>query len=87
VSARQTFVDDMVAWINTRFGLHDVPVCADTPLFSTGVITSLRILELIAWTERATHRRIPDASIRMDNFATVTRIAQVFVREEELAHR
>ena len=39
---------------------------------------SIRILELIAWTERATGREVPDAQIRMDNFRTVRRIAEVF---------
>jgi acyl carrier protein len=43
------------------------------------VINSIRVLELIAWTERAIGREIPDGQIRMDNFQTVTRIAEVFL--------
>ena len=45
-----------------------------------GSINSIRILKLIAWTEHATGQRIPDASIRMDNFRTVRRIAEAFCR-------
>ena len=50
---------------------------ADTPLFANGLINSIRILKLIAWTEHALAKRIPDARIRMDNFRTVRRIADV----------
>jgi hypothetical protein len=40
------------------------------------------VLELIAFTERAIGRTIPDRLIRLDNFHSVERIAFVFVREE-----
>ena len=46
------------------------------------VINSIKILELIAWTERATGRVVPDALIRLDNFATAQRIAEVFATED-----
>jgi hypothetical protein len=36
------------------------------------------VLELIAWTEREIGRIITDAEIRLDNFRTVQRIADVF---------
>ncbi|HZO12713.1 MAG TPA: hypothetical protein VFB62_05635 [Polyangiaceae bacterium] len=77
----------MVAWLNSRFASRGVVITADTPLFARGVIDSLGILELIAWTEVNTGRIVPDESIRMDNFGTVARIAQMFVREEAHAHR
>jgi len=87
VSARSRFEQAMVAWLNSRFASRGVVITADTPLFARGVIDSLGILELIAWTEVNTGRIVPDESIRMDNFGTVARIAQMFVREEAHAHR
>ena len=75
---RETFVTLTVDWINRTLVPAGVTVDADTPLFATGVINSIRILKLIAWTEHATGRRIPDRAIRMDNFRTVRRIADVF---------
>jgi hypothetical protein len=45
------------------------------------VINSIKILELIAWTERAIGRSVPDTHIRLDNFHSVERIAAVFVQE------
>ena len=76
---RESFVRETLAWVNRRFAPAGPPVSADTPLFAGGLVNSLGILELIAWTERAAGRRIPDVDIRMDNFRTVARIAEVFV--------
>jgi acyl carrier protein len=86
VSARERFEAAMVAWLNRRFASKGIVITADTPLFARGVIDSLGILELIAWTEVNTGQVVPDESIRMDNFGTVARIAQMFVREEAHAN-
>lgn len=86
MSARSRFADAMVAWLNNRFAAKGFVITANTPLFARGVIDSLGILELIAWTEVNTGRIVPDESIRMDNFGTVERIAQMFVREEAHAN-
>ena len=75
---RIEFEPRMVEWINRTLVPPGVVVDAETPLFAHGVINSIGILKLIAWTERATGRQIPDRSIRMDNFSTVRRIASVF---------
>ena len=79
--SRERFVAEMVAWINARLAPPGVRVEAATPLFTSRVINSIKILELIAWTERAIGRPIPDVQIRLDNFHSVERIADVFVRE------
>ena len=84
-SSRPMFVTDMLEWLNRRLAPPGVTIDADTPLFRSGIINSIRILELIAWTERATGRAIPDREIRMDNFQSVGRIADVFVAESHVA--
>ena len=86
MNARVRFAKAMVAWLNSRFASKGFVITADTPLFGRGVIDSLGILELIAWTEVNTGRIVPDESIRMDNFGTVARIAQMFVQEEAHAN-
>jgi acyl carrier protein len=53
-------------------------VDADTPLFANGLINSIRVLHLIAWTEHVPDLRIPDTRIRMDHFRTVRDIADTF---------
>ena len=73
-----TFVVRTVAWINATLVPAGVTVDADTPLFANGLINSIRVLQLIAWTEHALDIRIPDARIRMDYFRTVRHIADAF---------
>jgi acyl carrier protein len=86
VNARISFERAMVAWLNRRFASKGIVITSDTPLFARGVIDSLGILELIAWTEVNTGRIVPDESIRMDNFGTVARIAEMFVGKEAHAN-
>jgi acyl carrier protein len=76
------FMSELLDWIRTRLVPKGGPIDADTALFDDGRIDSIRILELIAWTERALGRTIPDRWIRMDHFATVRRIADTFVTGE-----
>lgn len=86
-SARARFIAQTLAWINERLVPPErgVVVEAHTPLFASGIINSIKILELIAWTERLTGKQIADADIRLDNFRTVERIADVFVEEARRA--
>ena len=77
---RSPFIERMLDWLNRKLAPPGVTIDADTPLFRTGMINSIRILELIAWIERATGRSISDREIRMDNFQSVARIADVFAR-------
>lgn len=81
------FTAALLAWLNARFAPDGPVIAADTSLFEGGLINSLRILELIAWTERATGRTIPDAQIRMDHFHSARRIAERFAGENDDAQR
>ena len=76
---REEFAREMLVWLNDEVAPRGVRVDADTPLFATRLLDSLKVLELIAFTEQATGRAIPDSHIRMDNFQTVARIAAVFL--------
>jgi acyl carrier protein len=49
-----------------------------TPLFESGLIDSLAILDLIAFVEAATGQRIPVRLIDMRHFGSVARIADAF---------
>lgn len=72
------FVAHTVEWINRTLVPEGVTIDADTPLFANGLIDSIRVLRLIAWTEHALDLRIPDTRIRMDYFRTVRTIADTF---------
>ena len=75
---RDALERDLLRWCNERLAPPGVVLAEDTPLFATRLVDSIRILELIAWVERAVGAAIPDAAIRMDNFRSVSRIAEVF---------
>ena len=72
------FIERTVEWINRTLMPEGVTIDADTPLFANGLIDSIRILRLIAWTELALDLRIPDRRIRMDYFRTVRTMADTF---------
>jgi acyl carrier protein len=75
---RDRFIRETVRWLNEKI-VPGGAIRADTALFADGLVNSIRILEILARVEQAIGRAIPDAEIRMDNFATVRRIADVFV--------
>jgi len=75
---RDTFLVRTVEWINRTLVRSSVSVDTDTPLFASGLIDSIRVLQLIAWTEHALNIHIPDLRIRMDHFRTVRHIADAF---------
>lgn len=80
---QRAFIADMLGWLNEEIAPTGVVISPDTQLFAERLLDSLRVLELIAFTEQAIGSTIPDAQIRMDNFQTVSRIASVFLREKE----
>jgi acyl carrier protein len=76
---REAFIIQTVDWLNRRVAPASVTVDADTRLFDAGIVDSLGILRLIAWTERAIGRQIQDREVRMDRFGSVRDIAGHFV--------
>ncbi len=82
---RERFITEMVTWLRDRLAPTEIIIAADTPLFTPGLLDSIRVLELIAYTERAIGSVIPDSRIRMDNFRTVGRIADVFLTDVDYA--
>ena len=82
MSARDRFCAGMLAWLNAKLAPPGVYLGRDTELFASGAINSIKVLELIAFTERAIGREIGDRFIRLDNFRSVERIACVFIAEE-----
>jgi len=79
--SKHEFAAEMSAWLTGRLAKPGVTVTPEMPLFGNGLIDSIRILELIAYTERAIGRVVPDNQIRMDNFSSIARIAEVFLGE------
>lgn len=73
----------MLEWLNEEVAPEGVRITEETQLFTSRLLDSLRVLELIAFTEQAIGAPIHDSQIRMDSFQTVSRIAAVFLRDQE----
>jgi len=82
---REAFETELVGWLNRRYHRPGASIGRDTPLFQERWLDSIRILELIAWTEQAIGRAIPDELIRMDHFRSVATIARTFLGEADHA--
>jgi acyl carrier protein len=63
-----------------------VELDAQTPLFESGLIDSLAILELIAFVEAATGRPIPARQVQMKHFGTIARICAAFWPDDREGH-
>lgn len=57
---------------------HSVELDRTTPLFETGIVDSLGILELLAFVEESIGERIPLRRVDMRHFGSVERIVNTF---------
>jgi len=84
---RADFVVALVEFIQgplfSRHGTGAANIDAATPLFETGVIDSLGIIDLLAFVEQTTGKPVPLRKVDMRFFGTIDRIAREFWREGE----
>lgn len=84
VESREAFAAALIAFIEgPLFSRHGAPrssmtIDASTPLFETGVIDSLGIIDLLAFVETATGRPIPMRKVDIRFFGTVDRMTRAF---------
>jgi len=93
VESREAFAAALIAFIEgPLFARHgggqgssrsSMTIDASTPLFETGVIDSLGIIDLLAFVETATGRAIPARKVDMRFFGTVDRITCAFWDDRE----
>ncbi len=79
---RERFETELMDWLNRRYLRPGATIGRETRLFQERWLDSIRILELIAWTERTIGRPIPDEQIRMDHFRSVAAIARAFAGDD-----
>lgn len=86
---REAFAAALIAFIEgPLFARHgaarpSMDIDVSTPLFETGIIDSLGIIDLLAFVETATGRPIPMRMVDMRFFGTVERITRAFWNERE----
>jgi hypothetical protein len=85
--SRDAFARALIEFIQgplfTRHGARPMKLDASTPLFETGIIDSLGIIDLLAFVETATGRTVPMRKIDIRFFGTVDRMCQAFWNDTE----
>src|SRR5262249_22740068 len=71
-----TFVTELAAGKARRV------VRADTPLFTTGLLDSLKILDLICFVESTPAIRMPDRRVTLGNFESIRAISDAFCKSQ-----
>jgi acyl carrier protein len=84
---QEGFVRELIEFIKgpliARHGPRQVDVDASTPLFETGIIDSLGIIDLLLFVETITGRQVPMRKVDMRFFGTVDRISNAFWTDRE----
>jgi len=85
--SREAFARALIEFIKgpliARHGARPMELDASTPLFETGIIDSLGIIDLLAFVETATDRTVPMRKVDIRFFGTVDRICRAFWIEME----
>lgn len=68
----------VLAFVNIELWKGQEPVPAEARLFEDGYLDSLRVMDLIAFVERTTGRRVSDRAIRLSTFRSARSIAAAF---------
>lgn len=68
-------VQMLVAYLCELSGI-DEPLSAESPLFSTGLLDSMTMLNLIAFVEERAGIQVRAEDVTLDNFDTPARIAR-----------
>ncbi|MBN2192280.1 MAG: acyl carrier protein [Polyangiaceae bacterium] len=66
--------DLLIDYITKTLEVEDVEV--DTPLFSSGLLDSVTMLDLIAFIEKKARIEVEREDVTLDNFDTVERIVR-----------
>jgi acyl carrier protein len=85
--SREAFARTLIEFIQgplfARHGARPIDLDASTPLFETGIIDSLGIIDLLAFVELTTGRPVPMRKVDIRYFGTVDRICRAFWNETE----
>jgi acyl carrier protein len=68
--------EEILTYIYEEIFNEEMELTDDTPLYTSGLITSMGHLKLVSYLERAFDVSIPMNELSMDNFDTVNLIAQ-----------
>jgi acyl carrier protein len=74
--------EKIMAYIFENLLNEETEITADTPLYTSGLVTSMGHLKLVNYLERTFNVSIPMNELSMDNFDTVNLITE-FIQERK----
>jgi acyl carrier protein len=77
-AAAPTLREQLREWIRKNGKVKDKPFADDTPLVANGILSSLQIMELIFWIERAADTSIDVEQLKPGAFKSVDTICTTF---------
>ena len=66
--------DELKSYLISEFKLERVEITEDTPLFSSGLLDSFSMVELVTVVEKMTSSRIRPTDLTLENFDSISRI-------------
>jgi acyl carrier protein len=76
---REEFRDRLADYVRTLAAASGAPAPDDdTPLFESGLLNSMRVLDLIGFLEARLGARVPDPAIRLANFRSIGAMVHAF---------
>jgi acyl carrier protein len=78
----QQMLDELEKWLRSQHD-GDLTLDMDTDLVETGLVTSLKIVELTFLLGRVTGEKVALENLKLDQFRTMRSIAENFMRPRE----
>jgi acyl carrier protein len=72
--------NDLVEYLRDELGVDTDEIDADTPLFSSGVIDSFALVQLITYIEDRCQIRLDAADVSLENLDSINRILAMVER-------
>ncbi len=66
----------LVHFLEEKFGLDPAELAEDTPLFSSQMIDSFAMVDLLMFIEDASERKLSPTDVNLDNLDSIGRILQ-----------
>lgn len=64
----------LLQFLDRRLGVDPAEIADDTPLFTSGILDSFSMVDLILFVEQSTGTRMSAGEVRMDNLDSVARV-------------
>lgn len=66
--------DALIAWLDQEAGVDVEPIHGDTLLFSTSIVDSFDLADLMVWIEREAGFKFSPLDVNLDNLDSIDRI-------------